>query len=93
MPVPTISELKKKDDAALLELLGYNEKLAEFKSAIEEADKLSGKPREKVEERIREMFTPHVYPDSIKYAVESAKRSAKRSGKEELACCNCDILD
>jgi hypothetical protein len=88
-----IADLKKKTDAELIELFGYDRKLEDFKEALEEGDKLTGKAREKVEDRINEMLTPRVYPEDLKYTVESAKRSAK-TGKEAMNdCCCASVID
>lgn len=87
-----IAELKAMDDAKLLEVLGFQQQVDQFKAQIAEADSLKGDAREKVEEEIQRMFTPHVYPGDLKYSIERAKRK-NRTGKEEAACCSCDILD
>jgi hypothetical protein len=84
MPKIRIKDLKTKSDAELLELLGYTNKLAEFKTNIAEADKLTGKARELVEQRVQDMMTPNVYPTEIKWAIEDATRKSK-GGKEALA--------
>ena len=89
----TIKNLVGKSDEELLELLGYASKVEEFKENLAAADKLEGKAREKVEERIEKMFTPHVYPDEIKWAIEDATRKSK-SGKEAMNDCSCaSVLD
>ena len=93
MTVPTIKSLVTKSDEELMGLLGYQEKVVEFKKNLKEADSLSGKPREKVEAAVARMFTPNIYPDDLKYTIESAKRAGK-SGKEALCdCAPSSVLD
>lgn len=89
----TVDELAGKTDAELLELLGFASQVDEFKEALGEAKALKGKARERIEERVNEMLTPHVYPGDLKYAVKSAKRETA-TGKEALNdCCCASVLD
>lgn len=91
----TISELRKLDDAAILDLLGYVNKVNAFKEHLAEADNLSGKARTIFEEKLDKMLTPNVYPDELGWMIKDSKRQAKpSSGKEEMANCCCDsVLD
>jgi hypothetical protein len=88
-----IKALLKLDDTGLAEILGFNRKVAAFREDLQEADKLTGKAREEVQERVDEMLTPNVYPGDLGYAIERATRK-KQSGKEALADCSCtSVMD
>lgn len=86
----TLEELKSKSDAELLEMLGFKNQLDEFKESLAEAEKLKGKAKEHVEDRVNEMLTPRIYPGDLKYAVKSAQR---KTAEGEKNYCGCDILD
>jgi hypothetical protein len=82
-----IKTLRAMDDAQLLDILGLVNTLNDFKEDLEEADKLSGKAREEVQERINNMLSPRIYPGDLGYAIEDAQRRAKKnqSGKDAMA--------
>lgn len=91
----TLETLKGYTDDQLLDVLGFKNKVENFKEQIKKADELKGDARKEVESEIERMFTPHVYPEDLKWKIESAERHAKmkRTGKDEACHCGCDILD
>jgi len=87
-----IAELKGLDDSALAKKLGFSDKVEGFKKDLERADKLDGPARAKVEARLKEMFTPHVYVEGFSYDVDRAekKASGKTTPSDIVGCC-CDL--
>lgn len=76
-----------------LEVFGLNDELEEIIERLQEADKLSGKPRQDVEDEIQEMFEPNIDGDRIRWAIEDAKRR-NATGKQALADGSpCSVLD
>lgn len=74
-----IDTLKAMDDAALMKKMGLTSQLEEFKTALDEASKLTGKARKYVLDDLERQLEPRIYGDSLKWRVEEAKKRA--SGK------------
>jgi hypothetical protein len=93
-----INTLLALDDAQLSAKLGYDKRLKDFKDNLSEANKLSGKAREKVVDRLDSMLNPKIYDDDLKWTVESAQRlQAKLDGKTSpesiVADAGCGCVD
>lgn len=73
----TIEGLMKLSDAELLDLLGYNRKLAQVREDLAEMSKLTGKARELAEEKVERLLTPDISEYQFRYALEDAQREAK----------------
>lgn len=88
-----IDELSGMDDAALGAKLGFQDKVKAFRDDLARAQKLSGKPRDKLVKSVESMFVPNVYPDELRWKIEDAECSAKNSTTPASVlkgACDCD---
>jgi hypothetical protein len=82
---PKLEHLSEMSDEELHKMLGHHKTLEEVRKGVEEAMKLTGAARTHAEDRVKEMFTPHIGGYEFKYLAEDAKRAArKKDGKSAL---------
>ena len=80
---PTIEHLSSLSDEELHHLMGHKKVISEARDGISEAMKLTGKAREHAENRVQDMFTPHIYGGEFKYLAQDAKDKVKHESGED----------
>lgn len=78
----SIEDLKGLDDAALLDLLGFNAKVQTFKNDLADLDTLTGEKRKEAEERITKLLNPSIYSDELGWIYDDLK--PKTTSREEM---------
>lgn len=85
-----IKELIALDDASLATKLGFTDKTKSFREDIARADKLTGKGRDMVVDKLKDMFAPQSYSiDSIGYTVDRAAKSGDKTTPQSIVDCCC----
>lgn len=92
--LPSISELAAMDDAALSEILGYNQQISSAREDFAKLSTLKGEARAEAEDRIQNMLSPKIYASDLGYLYDDLKRKSKKgqSADEALADTEVDLL-